>query len=322
MVWLVSSPTTSRRIVMAELVEVRGLSRWFRLAGGRQLHALRDVDLAIGSGATLGLVGESGCGKSTLGRCLLRLLKPSEGRVLFDGVDITTWSARELRPLRRRMQIIFQDPTSSLNPRLSVRRTLSEPLRVHDLTGHDTMATRVGALLERVGLSPEVLECFPHELSGGQRQRLAIARALSVEPDFMVADEPVSALDVSVQAQVLNLLLDLKESLHLSFLLISHDLHVVRALSDRIAVMYLGRIVEEAPAARLYEHPSHPYTERLLAARAALNGVHDEPPSPLEAPSGCPYHPRCPIAEERCAGARPELRPLGESRRVACHLAG
>jgi oligopeptide/dipeptide ABC transporter ATP-binding protein len=308
------------------LVSVKRLSRSFRVRGpAHELDALQDVSLDILRGETLGLVGESGCGKSTLGRCILRLIDPSSGTILFDGVDITTMGRRELRPIRRRMQIIFQDPVASLNPRMSIGAMLSEPIRVHGLANAADVGGRVTSLLERVGLSGDIADRYPHELSGGQRQRLGIARALSVEPDFIVADEPVSALDVSIQAQILNLLADLKESLVLTYLFISHDLHVVRTISDRVVVMYLGRIVELAATAALFETPRHPYTRALLAATPKLETVErvalaGEPPSAIEPPSGCAFHPRCPLAEERCTKERPELREISSGHRVACHL--
>jgi oligopeptide/dipeptide ABC transporter ATP-binding protein len=309
------------------LVSIRGLSRSFHTHGpGGDLDAVREVNLDILRGETLGLVGESGCGKSTLGRCILRLIEPTTGTIVFDGVDITRTPRRQLRPVRRRMQIIFQDPVSSLNPRMTIGSMLSEPIRVHGFARAADVGGRVESLLERVGLSPSVMGRYPHELSGGQRQRVGIARALSVEPDFIVADEPVSALDVSIQAQVLNLLADLKESLALTYLFISHDLHVVRSLSDRVAVMYLGRIVELGAKTTLFSTPAHPYTRALLAATPKLGSddgaaLAGEPPSAMAPPSGCAFHPRCPAAEERCRSERPELRTLTEGHTVACHVA-
>ncbi len=319
-------------VVAPALVQIHNLSRVFlaRHGAGRstELWAVRDVDLMIARGDTVGIVGESGCGKSTLGRCVLRLIEPTRGRILFDGHDITELSRRALRPLRRRMQIIFQDPVASLNPRMTVATMLREPLQVHRIVEENALDDRVEMLLERVGLGADAMARFPHEFSGGQRQRLGIARALSVEPDFIVADEPVSALDVSIQAQVFNLLVELKESLGLTYLFITHDLHLIRYICDRVAVMYLGRIVEEAPTAELFSHPAHPYTRALLAAtpRAgkaanALPVLQGEVPSPLAPPPGCGFHPRCSIAEERCKTEGPALRRVGDGRRVACHLA-
>ncbi len=304
----------------------RGLGR-----GHRELRAVDGVTLDVFPGETLGLVGESGCGKSTLGRLLLRLYEPTGGRVYFEGRDITHLSQSALRPLRRQMQIIFQDPYSSLNPRMTVRAALSEALRVHGLVSSASEEDqRVAELLERVGLRPEHMRRYPHEFSGGQRQRIGIARALAVSPRFIVADEPVSALDVSIQAQIVNLLGDLQEELGLSYLFIAHDLHVVEHVSKRVAVMYLGRVVELATAARIYERPRHPYTEALLSAapepdpadrgrRVILKG---DVPSPLDPPSGCAFHPRCPIAEKGlCDREVPVLRTLEPGHEVACHLA-
>ncbi|UCH30515.1 MAG: ATP-binding cassette domain-containing protein, partial [Myxococcales bacterium] len=288
-------------------------------------------NLDVMPGETLGLVGESGCGKSTLGRLLLRLYEPTGGRVYFEGEDITGLSQSALRPFRRRMQIIFQDPYSSLNPRMTVRAALAEALRVHGLvSSRSEEEERIAALLERVGLRPEHMRRYPHEFSGGQRQRIGIARALAVSPRFIVADEPVSALDVSIQAQIVNLLGDLQEELGLSFLFIAHDLHVVEHVSRRVAVMYLGRIVELASAEQIYENPRHPYTEALLSAapepdptahkrRLILEG---DVPSPLDPPTGCAFHPRCPIAEKGlCDREVPALRVIDRGHEVACHLA-
>lgn len=299
--------------------------------GYAELRAVDGVTLDVMPGETVGLVGESGCGKSTLGRLLLRLYDPTGGRIYFEGNDITELSQSALRPYRRRMQIIFQDPYSSLNPRMTVRAALAEALRIHGLVSSSTEEQeRVAALLERVGLRPEHMRRYPHEFSGGQRQRIGIARALAVEPRFIVADEPVSALDVSIQAQIVNLLGDLQKELGLSFLFIAHDLHVVEHVSKRVAVMYLGRIVELANAEDIYEHPKHPYTQALLSAapepdphaqkkRLILEG---DVPSPLNPPSGCSFHPRCPIAEKGlCDREVPGLRALAPGHEVACHLA-
>jgi len=308
----------------------RGPSRGFR-KGHAELRAVDGVSLDVMPGETVGLVGESGCGKSTLGRLFLRLYEPTSGRIYFEGNDITDLSQSALRPFRRRMQIIFQDPYSSLNPRMTVRAALAEALRVHGLVRSGTEEEqRIAALLERVGLRPEHMRRYPHEFSGGQRQRIGIARALAVEPRFIVADEPVSALDVSIQAQIVNLLGDLQRELGLSFLFIAHDLHVVEHVSRRVAVMYLGRIAELANATQIYESPRHPYTQALLSAapepdpdarqkRLILQG---DVPSPLDPPSGCTFHPRCPIAEKGlCDREVPGLRTLAPGHQVACHLA-
>ena len=296
-----------------------------------QVQAVDGVSLEVGRGETVGLVGESGCGKSTFGRVVLRLLDPSAGSVHFDGTDITTMPQRTLRPLRRKMQIIFQDPYSSLNPRMTVRGAVGEALRIHRLvkTVEEEQA-RVASLLERVGLRPESMSRYPHEFSGGQRQRIGIARALAVEPELIVCDEPISALDVSIQAQIVNLLKDLQEELGLSYLFIAHDLKIVEYMSRRVAVMYLGRIVESASSKEIYEAPKHPYTQALLSAvpvvdpkkkrsRIVLEG---DVPSPLNPPTGCRFHPRCPIAKKGlCDQETPVLRELSPGHWVSCHLA-
>ncbi|HVH08416.1 MAG TPA: oligopeptide/dipeptide ABC transporter ATP-binding protein [Gemmatimonadales bacterium] len=295
------------------------------------VRAVDGVSFAIAPGQTLGLVGESGCGKSTVGRSILRLLEPDSGRVVLDGVDVLALSARELRALRRRMQIVFQDPYGSLNPRMTVRQTLAEPLTIHGLAAGAAVERRIAALLDEVGLDASFARCYPHELSGGQRQRVGIARALSVEPEFLVLDEPVSALDVSVQAQVLNLLADLQERRRLTYLFIAHDLAVVRHIADHVAVMYLGKIVERAPAAALYAGPRHPYTTSLLSAvpvpdptaqrqRIVLAG---DVPSPARPPAGCPFHPRCPHPKKdaRCRTEPPALREIAPGQLAACHFA-
>ena len=304
----------------------RGIGR-----GHAELRAVDGVSLEVMPGETLGLVGESGCGKSTLGRLLLRLQEPTGGRVYFDGQDITDLSQSALRPIRSQMQIIFQDPYSSLNPRMTVQAALSEALRVHGLVSSASEEQqRIAALLDRVGLRPEHMRRYPHEFSGGQRQRIGIARALAVSPSFIVADEPVSALDVSIQAQIVNLLSDLQEELGLSYLFIAHDLHVVEHVSRRVAVMYLGRVVELATSEQIYRNPRHPYTQALLSAapepdptarkrRLLLQG---DVPSPLDPPNGCAFHPRCPITEKGlCDREVPALRTLEAGHEVACHLA-
>ncbi len=320
----------------APLLEADGLTKQFFVggrfsAGGRRrLVAVDGVSLAVMPGETLGLVGESGCGKSTLARCLVRLLEPSAGRLRFDGRDITALSQRALRPLRPQFQMVFQDPYASLNPRRRVGELIAEPLVVHGT--HDAAArrARVLELASLVGLLPEQMERFPHEFSGGQRQRIGIARALALNPRLVIADEPVSALDVSIQAQVLNLLADLQERLGLTLLFIAHDLSVVRQVSTRTAVMVLGGIVEIGPTDALYAAPAHPYTAALIGAVPRPHGAGErarvllqgDPPSPLDPPAGCRFHPRCPAATERCRTERPLLRAVeaGSARQVACHF--
>ena len=320
-----------------ELLEVDRLSKYFDFGGGvlggerKRLRAVDDVSFVLKPGETLGLVGESGCGKSTLGRTVLRLLEPSAGTIRFEGQDISGMSQRALRPLRRRMQIIFQDPYGSLNPRITVRSTLAEALRVHKLVANARDEQKaLNSLVDRVGLRPEALERYPHEFSGGQRQRIGIARALAVQPRFIVADEAVSALDVSIQAQIVNLLMDLQDELGLSYLFIAHDLKVVEHVSHNVAVMYLGRIVELLPRAKLERDAKHPYTQALRAEVPQLDPtkrrlrilLHGDVPSPLDPPRGCAFHPRCPIMQRGlCDVDRPELRQLDREHRVACHLA-
>ena len=321
------------------LLSVRGLRKYYGVTAGifaraaGQVHAVDGVSFDIGHGETLGLVGESGCGKSTTGRCILRLVEPTGGEIHFDGRDITTVGGQDLRRLRADMQIIFQDPFASLNPRHTVRGLIGEALVIHGLaSGPRDLTDQVARLLETVGLQPDHMHRFAHEFSGGQRQRIGIARALAVRPRLIVCDEPVSALDVSVQAQVINLLEDLQERFGLTYLFIAHDLSVVEHISDRVAVMYLGRVVEIASARALYDNPRHPYTEALLSAvpipdptvrrrRIVLRG---DVPSPVNPPSGCHFHPRCPIAEARCSVEVPVLEQGagGDGHWVACHLRG
>ena len=293
-----------------------------------ELRAVDAVSFAVQPGETLCVVGESGCGKSTLGRLVLHLLEPSAGRILIEGHDVTELGAEAMRPFRRRVQMVFQDPYASLNPRLSAAEIVTEPLENFQKLSGSERRDRAGELLARVGLRPELLGRMPFEFSGGQRQRLAIARALSLRPALIVADEPVSALDVSVQAQVLNLLMDLQEQFGLAYLFISHDLSVVEHIGRRVAVMYLGRIVELADRDALFGAPQHPYTEALLAAAPLPDPrakrlrpiVEGEVPSPLDPPPGCPFHPRCPYAEPRCRTEVPALRPIADGRLAACHL--
>ncbi|MCC7541005.1 MAG: dipeptide ABC transporter ATP-binding protein [Deltaproteobacteria bacterium] len=318
------------------LLEVQGLTKHFvqrrgLLTRAEVLRAVDGVSFALFPGETLGLVGESGCGKSTLGRTVLRLYDPTAGRIRFEGKDITTLSQSALRPMRRHMQIIFQDPYSSLNPRMTVRDIVGEAIRIHELARTRSDEEQcVADLLKRVGLRPDQMSRYPHEFSGGQRQRIGIARALAVEPRFIVADEPVSALDVSIQAQIVNLLRDLQDELKIAYLFIAHDLKVVEYMSHRVAVMYLGRIVEIADSSRLYDGPKHPYTRALMSAipipepgkkrlRILLEG---DVPSPLNPPAGCTFHPRCSMAEKGlCDKTSPELRELADGHWVSCHLA-
>ena len=311
------------------LLEVHGLTKEFPVRGSRRtLRAVDRLDLNLAAGEIVGLVGESGCGKSTAGRCCLRLIEPTAGSIRFDGVDLRALRGGTLRRFRRHLQYVFQDPYSSLNPRMRVAELIGEAIRVHRLRPKAQVRDRVAELLEVVGLGSEGLDRYPHEFSGGQRQRIGIARALAVEPRLIIADEPVSALDVSVQAQVLNLLRDLKQQFSLTYLFISHNLSVVRHISDRVAVMYLGRIVEEAPTARLFETPAHPYTRALLAAepipdpsrRTAAVPLTGEIPSPVDPPPGCPFHPRCPEVLPQCSRELPTDHTIGETHRVRCHL--
>ena len=321
------------------LVEVEQLKVYFPIKSGLVLDrhvgdikAVDDVTFEIRRGETLGLVGESGCGKSTIGRTLLRLYKPTDGRIVFDGKDITGLGEREMRPLRRRMQMVFQDPFASLNPRHSVGRIIGEPIRVHGILGGRETGMRVRELLETVGLPQDAATRYPHEFSGGQRQRIGVARALAVNPDFIVADEPVSALDVSIQAQIINLLEELQDTFNLTYLFIAHDLAVVRHTSDRIAVMYLGVIVEISRADELYDNPLHPYTISLLSAVPIPDPVVERTretillagdiPSPANPPPACRFHTRCPYVQPtRCRDQVPPLRKVGSEHFVSCHWA-
>ncbi len=327
-----------------KLIEVIELKKYFKVKHGF-LRAVDGISLQVLKGQTVALVGESGCGKSTVARIILRLLEPTSGRVLFRGADIFSLKGEDLRGFRRSVQIVFQDPFASLNPRMSILGTLSEPLKIHKIVEKSRIKEKVAELLKKVGLSADSMYKYPHEFSGGQRQRICIARALSVNPELIVADEPLSSLDVSVQAQILNLLNDLRQEQGLSFLFISHDLRVVHYFSDYVMVMYLGRIVEEAPSERLFSKPLHPYTRMLLEAvpsitkprtrtgtlRTTASGspknhkifwgtnTGDDIPGPLAIPEGCPFHPRCPERFEPCDKVTPELKEK-DSSKVACHL--
>ena len=320
------------------LLEIRNLKKHFQVGGGmfgslagkkQFLKAVDGISFTVNEGETLGLVGESGCGKTTTGRCILQLYEPTEGEIVFQGQELTELNTRSMRAMRRQMQVIFQDPFSSLNPRMTAGNIIGEPLIVHRLVDNKVeYKERVAELLNNVGLNPYMADRFPHEFSGGQRQRIGVARALSVDPKFIVCDEPVSALDVSIQAQIINLLEDLQDQFNLTYLFIAHDLSVVRHISDRVAVMYLGKMVEIADRNDIYVNPLHPYTQALLSAVPIPDPVIDaqrerilltgEGPSPLNPPSGCVFHPRCPMATDECSQVTPELREVETGHLAAC----
>jgi oligopeptide/dipeptide ABC transporter ATP-binding protein len=319
---------------MTPLVEVRSLKKHFRLPGGwltgniRYVYAVDGVDMAVEQGEVFGLVGESGCGKTTLGRILLRLLQPTSGQVLFDGTDLSTLKGEALRHMRQQMQIVFQNPLSSLSPRMKIEQVVAEPLTTHKAVDKNQLRGRVIELLEQVGLGKQHLDRFPHELSGGQCQRVAVARAMALNPRLLVLDEPTSALDVSVQAQIINLLDDLRKSHGLTYVFISHDLNVVQHISDRIGVMYLGKLVELAPAEDIFDSPLHPYTQALFGSiplpdvdnLRELTILEGNVPSPINPPSGCRFHTRCPLAQPICTREEPLLRQIRANRLAACHF--
>ncbi|MGC4047337.1 MAG: ATP-binding cassette domain-containing protein [Armatimonas sp.] len=308
------------------MLEVENLSVHFPIGGGRVVRAVDGVSFTLGKGETLGLVGESGCGKSTTARAILRLLPATDGKVRFDGQDLLALPEAGLRPLRKRIQMVFQDPYASLSPRRTIGQILTEPLEIHGVGTPEERKAKVASLLTQVGLSPGVAPRYPHEFSGGQRQRIGIARALALDPELLILDEPVSALDISVRAQVVNLLADLQKARAISYLFVGHDLSLIRHVAHRVAVMYLGRIVELASAEALYAHPAHPYTRSLLASAPVPDPTHrrqsapleGDPPSPVDIPSGCRFRTRCPIAREGCAKNNPPLIQLAPGHFSAC----
>lgn len=315
------------------LLEVSNLKTYFPVKTSKfgknpVLKAVDDISLLVYKGETLGIVGESGSGKSTLGRTILKLVEPTEGEIIFEGQHIENLKSKKLQEVRNQMQMIFQDPFGSLNPRMRIEKIIEEPIKMHTSLSKTERKARVRELIEKVGLSEEALKKYPHEFSGGQRQRVGIARSLAINPKFIIADEPVSALDVSIQSQVLNLMMDLQDEFHLTYLFISHDLSVIKHISDRVAVMYLGRIVEIGTKDALYENPLHPYTKALLSAIPVVNfekkreqiELYGELPSPVDPPVGCAFHTRCPFAMERCRQERPQLKNRNDDQQVACFL--
>ena len=314
------------------LLEVRNLKKHFRVSTSNQavqtVHALNGISFLLREGETLGLVGESGCGKSTAARTILRLVEPTSGEIFYRNQDLLSLGQNKLRSLRKEMQIIFQDPFASLNPRKKIGKILGEPFDIHGFTNPEEKKERVSWLLDRVGLSSDQIEKYPHELSGGQLQRVGIARAIALNPSLIIADEPVSALDVSIRAQIINLLLDLKKSMRISYLLISHDMAIVRHFCDRVAVMYLGKIIEIADSASLFNNPRHPYTEALLAAIPSIDPeskkqgvkIKGDLPSAMDMPKGCAFHTRCPIREKKCEQSVPQLKETHLGHHVACFL--
>lgn len=319
-----------------KILEVKNLKKYFPVKAGflnrhvADVKAVDDISFYVRKGETLGMVGESGCGKTTAGRTIIRLYEPTAGQIIFEGKDIVPLSEKEMEPVRRKLQMVFQDPFASLNPRMTVGDIVGEPMEIHGLATGKEKTERVHELLRTVGLLPEHAGRYPHEFSGGQRQRIGMARALAVEPKFIIADEPISALDVSIQAQVINMLEELQEKMGLTYLFIAHDLSMVKHISNRVAVMYLGKIVEIAPSNELYDKPLHPYTRALLSAIPIADPAVEEKrrriilegdvPSPLNPPSGCRFRTRCPMAKPECADAVPELKEAAPDHMVACHL--